>query len=48
MHTILFISGKNWKLSLSELVAYLKAREVKFGVEFFSKEFFTFNFDDWL
>ncbi|HUK85714.1 MAG TPA: DNA methyltransferase [Candidatus Acidoferrum sp.] len=45
MHTILFISGKNWKLSLSELVAYLKAREVKFGVEFSFKEFFTLNFD---
>jgi tRNA G10 N-methylase Trm11 len=46
MHTILFISGKNWKLSLAELTAYLKAREVKFGVEFFSKEFFTFNFEN--
>ncbi len=46
MHTILFISGKNWKLSLAELTAYLKAREAKFGVEFFSKEFFTFTFED--
>ena len=46
MHTILFISGKNWKLSLAELTAYLKARQVKFEVEFFSKEFFTFTFEN--
>ncbi len=46
MQTILFISGKNWKLSLAELTAYLKAREVKFEVEFSSKEFFTFNFEN--
>jgi tRNA G10 N-methylase Trm11 len=46
MQTILFISGKNWKLSLAELTAYLKAREVKFNVEFFSKEFFTFTFEN--
>jgi tRNA G10 N-methylase Trm11 len=46
MQTILFISGKNWKLSLAELTAYLKSREVKFNVEFFSKEFFTFTFEN--
>jgi len=46
MQTILFISGKNWKLSLAELTAYLKTREVKFNVEFFSKEFFTFTFEN--
>ncbi len=46
MHTILFISGKNWKLSLAELAAYLEARKTKFAVEFFSKEFFTFAFED--
>ena len=37
----LFISGKNWKLSLAELTSYLKAREIKFEVQFFSKEFFA-------
>jgi tRNA G10 N-methylase Trm11 len=46
MQTILFISGKNWKLSLAELTAYLKSREIKFDVEFFSKEFFTFTFEN--
>ena len=44
MPTILFISGKNWKLSLAELAAYLKARKMKFEVEFFSKEFFVIKF----
>jgi tRNA G10 N-methylase Trm11 len=48
MPTELFISGKNWKLSLAELAAYLKAREIKFGVPFFSKEFFVFNFEETL
>ncbi|MGD0643624.1 MAG: DNA methyltransferase [Candidatus Bathyarchaeia archaeon] len=42
----LFISGKNWKLSLAELASYLKAREIKFKAQFFSKEFFTFSFED--
>ena len=44
MFTELFISGKNWKLSLAELVSYLKAREIKFEIQYFSKEFFVFNF----
>lgn len=48
MPTELFISGKNWKLSLAELTAYLKAREIEFGVKFFSKEFFTLTFESGL
>jgi tRNA G10 N-methylase Trm11 len=36
----LFISGKNWKLSLAELASYLKARKIEFEVQFFSKDFF--------
>jgi tRNA G10 N-methylase Trm11 len=43
MLTKLFISGKNWKLSLAELAAYLNAKELKFEVRFFSKEFFALN-----
>jgi tRNA G10 N-methylase Trm11 len=39
--TQLFIPGKNWKLSLAELVSFLEARKVKFEVYSFSKEFFT-------
>ena len=41
----MFISGKNWKLSLAELAAYFKAREIKFEVQFFSKEFFAINIE---
>jgi hypothetical protein len=46
MPTILFISGKNWKLSLAELVSYLKAREIKFECPiFFERILCTFNFE---
>jgi len=45
MLTKLFISGKNWKLSLAELAAYLDARELKFEVRFFSKEFFALDIE---
>ena len=45
MLTKLFISGKNWKLSLAELVAYLSAKESKFEVRFFSKEFFALDIE---
>lgn len=41
MLTKLFISGKNWKLSLAEIAAYLKTKDTKFSVQFFSKEFFA-------
>ena len=46
MPTELFISGKNWKLSLAELASYLKAREIKFKVQFFSKEFFAVDIEE--
>jgi tRNA G10 N-methylase Trm11 len=46
MPTELFISGKNWRLSLAELAAYLKARETKFRAQFFSKEFFVLSIED--
>lgn len=36
----LFISGKNWRVSLAELVALLENRGTKFAVRSFSKEFF--------
>jgi tRNA G10 N-methylase Trm11 len=39
--TDVFISGKNWRLSLAELVAYLEARKAKFEVCMFSREFFV-------
>jgi tRNA G10 N-methylase Trm11 len=39
----LFISGKNWKLSLAEISAYLNAKETKFCVNSFSKEFFALH-----
>jgi tRNA G10 N-methylase Trm11 len=41
MFTLLFISGKNWQLSLSELTAYLQARQISFKVKHYAKEFFT-------
>ena len=45
MPTQLFISGKNWMLSLAELTAYFKAREIKFEIQFFSGEFFVLSFE---
>ncbi len=41
MFTLLFISGKNWQLSLAELTAYLNARQISFEIQHFTKEFFT-------
>ena len=38
-----FIPGKNWKLSLAELISFLEAREVVFKVEAFSRDFFVLN-----
>jgi tRNA G10 N-methylase Trm11 len=43
--TTILISGKNWKLSLAEIVAYLKTRQIKFQIEYTSKEFFTLNIE---
>src|ERR1700690_665758 len=45
MPTQLFISGKNWMLSLAELAEYFKAREIKFEIQFFSGEFFVLSFE---
>jgi tRNA G10 N-methylase Trm11 len=44
MQTLLFISGKNWILSLAELTSYFKARTIEFKIEYFSTEFFTLTF----
>jgi tRNA G10 N-methylase Trm11 len=44
--THVFISGKNWKLSLAELVSFLEAREVKFEMRSFSKEFFAVSIEE--
>jgi hypothetical protein len=41
----IFISGKNWKLSLAELTAYFKSREIMFEIQFFSGEFFALYFE---
>jgi tRNA G10 N-methylase Trm11 len=45
MPTYLFISGKNWILSLAELTAYFNARNNKFEVQYFSREFFVINLE---
>ncbi len=37
----LFISGKNWRLSLAELAAYFEARAVAFAVSEYSRSFFV-------
>jgi tRNA G10 N-methylase Trm11 len=39
-YTYIFIPGKNWKLSLGELVSYLNARNFLFEVTGFSRSFF--------
>jgi tRNA G10 N-methylase Trm11 len=41
MFTLLFISGKNWQLSLSEITAYLQTRKINFEIQYYTKEFFT-------
>jgi tRNA G10 N-methylase Trm11 len=45
MPTKLFISGKNWMLSLAELTEYFKARKIAFEIQFFSGEFFAVSFE---
>jgi tRNA G10 N-methylase Trm11 len=45
MPTYIFISGKNWMLSLAELTAYFKARDIRFEIQFFSGEFFALSFE---
>ena len=44
--THVFIPGKNWRLSLAELVSFLEAREVKFEIRSFSKEFFAVSIEE--
>ncbi len=36
-----FISGKNWKLSLAEIISYLEAQNYNFQITDFSRSFFT-------
>ncbi len=42
----LFISGKNWRLSLAELVSFLEDRRIKFAVCSVSKEFFVVSVEE--
>jgi tRNA G10 N-methylase Trm11 len=44
MQTYLFVSGKNWILSLAELSQYFKARAVECKIDYFSTEFFVITF----
>jgi tRNA G10 N-methylase Trm11 len=46
MPTKLFISGKNWMLSLAELTSYFKTREIEFEIQFFSGQFFVVSFKE--
>jgi tRNA G10 N-methylase Trm11 len=41
--TYMFIPGKNWKLSLAELISFLEARKCKFKITNLSKSFFAFE-----
>jgi tRNA G10 N-methylase Trm11 len=43
MPTYVFISGKNWTLSLAELTAYFTARNIEIKIEYFCREYFTIN-----
>jgi tRNA G10 N-methylase Trm11 len=45
MLTQVFISGKNWMLSLAELTAYFQAHNNKFEIQYFSREFFAVNLE---
>jgi tRNA G10 N-methylase Trm11 len=44
--TEIFIPGKNWRLSLAELISILDTRKQKFKVCSFSKEFFVVSLAD--
>ncbi|MEM2080663.1 MAG: DNA methyltransferase [Candidatus Bathyarchaeia archaeon] len=41
-----FIPGKNWRLSLVELAAFLEARNSKFAVHSMSRDFFVLSFTE--
>jgi len=45
MYSIIVIPGKNWKLSLAELIAFLEIKNHKFYVNYFSKEFFVIQLE---
>jgi tRNA G10 N-methylase Trm11 len=45
MPTQIFISGKNWMLSLAELSSYLQTRNNNFEIQYFSREFFVINIE---
>jgi tRNA G10 N-methylase Trm11 len=45
MPTQVFISGKNWILSLAELTTYLQTNNNKFEIQYFSREFFVINLE---
>jgi tRNA G10 N-methylase Trm11 len=40
-----FIPGKNWRLSLAELVSFLEERKIGFALKEFSREFFAVTSD---
>ena len=40
-----FIAGKNWTLSLAELIAYFQARYIKFEIQYFDREFFILDIE---
>ena len=40
------IPGKNWKLSLAEIILFLEARKILFKVKAFSREFFIIQTDE--
>ena len=44
-NSYVFICGKNWRLSLAELVSFLRTRETGFRITGFSKSFFTVVFN---
>lgn len=44
MLKLLFISGKNWILSLAELTNYFSSHNIRYRIEYFSREFFVIEF----
>jgi len=44
--TQVFIPGKNWILSLAELVSFLEAKRAKFSIRSLSKEFFAVSIEE--
>jgi tRNA G10 N-methylase Trm11 len=44
--TFVFVSGKNWRLSLAELISFFEARGVWFRVCQFSRDFFVVSVED--